>query len=169
MFAQDAVLEHPPLQRQQEGGGGYLLFAAMWLRAFPDARITVEHVSRGTDGIHDVELLAHGTHLGPLDLGGGGLFKPTGVVAALRLRQLLQFRDHKVIYSSLSFDLLDIVQQLVTVDVPQLLDHLRRVRQLGEKLAAIPTEEVVERLNVLQRLGPELDAARHVLRPYFKR
>ena len=54
--------------------------------------------------------MATGTHQGPLDLGGYGLFKPTGAIGKLRLRQIIEFRDGRIAYSALSFDVQDIVQ-----------------------------------------------------------
>jgi hypothetical protein len=169
LFSGDAVLDHVRLRQKQQGGDGYLLFAETWLRAFPDAQIGIERISPALDGMYEVDLVASGTHRGPLDLDGGILFKPTGVEAMLHLRQLLQFRESKITYSSLSFDLRDIVQQLVHVDVSQLLEHLRRVSSLTDRLAAIPADDQAEQRNVLHRIGSELDDARHVLRPYFKR
>lgn len=167
MFADDALVEHAALQRPRQGGGGYLEFADMWTRGFPDAAVRIQHISSRTAGLYEVELLAHGTHLGPLDFGGGVLFKPTGAAASLRLRQLLQFDGQKIAYSSLSFDLQDIVQQLVTVDEARLIECTRKIHRLGEQLASAGT--LVERRTALQRLGSELDGARHVLRPYYRR
>jgi hypothetical protein len=167
MFADDAVIEQGPFERPLTGGDGYLAFARLWTRGFPDATVSVERVWSRTPDLVEVELLALGTHIGPLDLGSGGLFKPTGASASLRLRQLLQFNGVKFIYSSLSFDLQEIVRQLVTVDEARLIEYTRRIHQLGEKLAA--AESLVERRSIVLRLGSELDEARHVLRPYYHR
>jgi hypothetical protein len=81
--------------------------------------------------------VATGTHQGPLDLGGYGLLKPTGAIGKLRLRQIIEFRDGRIAYSGLSFDVQDIVQQLTVVSVPKLLEHLKRVHQLGNHLDVI--------------------------------
>ena len=51
-------------------------------------------------------------------------FKPTGAVGELRLRQMVEFDGGRIAFSSLSFDVQDIVQQLVSVDVPALLKRL---------------------------------------------
>ena len=164
MFTADAVVEQAPLQRPLTGGDGYLAFAHRWVRGFPDATVSVERVWPRTADLYEVELMVHGTHLGPLDLGGGGLFKPTGAAASLRMRQLLQLEGRRIIYSSLSFDLQDIVQQLVTVDEFLLIDYAQTIHQLGLKL--VSATSLVERRNIIQRLGVELDEARHVFRPY---
>jgi hypothetical protein len=117
----------------------------------------------------EIDLLAAGTHEGHLDLGGYGLFKPSGSRGTLRLRQSVEIRDGLIAYSALSFDVQDIVQQLVEVSVPRLLEQLRRVEQLGARLAQIPADQILERRSLIDRLGTELDAARRIVRPYFSR
>lgn len=169
LFADDAVLEHAPLRRHSRGGQGYLEFVRMWTHAFPDAALLVERIVSTDEVNYEVDLLAGGTHLGALDMGSTGVFKPTGVDATLRLRQILEVRDGRIRYSSLSFDLQDIIHQLATVDTPRLLEHLQKIQQLGARLAATPSTNVVEHRNLIDRLGTELDAARRIVRPYFER
>jgi steroid delta-isomerase-like uncharacterized protein len=169
LFSEDAVLEHAPLGRQQRGGDGYRQFVEMWVRAFPDATLTVERIASMNGSVYEVELLAAGTHLGALDMGAAGVFKSSGVRASLRLRQLFEIGDGHIRFSSLSFDVQDIVHQLVRVDDNRLLDHIQRIQQLAAKLSRTPVENVVERRNLIDRLGSELDAARRVVRPYFGR
>jgi len=172
LFTDDARLEHAPTGRQQTGGAGYVDFARMWIGAFPDARLTVEAITprgAGDPRTVEVDLLASGTHEGPLDLGGYGLFKPTGTRGNLRMRQTLELRGDRIAYSALSFDVQDIVQQLVTVNVPKLLDQLKRVQQLGARLAQVPADQITERRSLIDRLGTELDVARRIVRPYFDR
>jgi hypothetical protein len=60
------------------------------------------------------------------------------------------------------------VEQLARVDNPRLLEHLDRLRQLADQLAALPESDPQAR-EIIDRLGRELDSARHVVRPYFKR
>ena len=169
LFQDDAVLEHVPLGRQQRGPSGYLEFVGMWLNAFPDATVDVDRVSYRGGHRCEVDLRATGTHRGPLDLGGYGLFKPTGAVGELRLRQMAEIDGGRIAFSSLSFDVQDIVQQLVSVDVPALLKRLDRVRDLQARLAAVPPDDMQAQRAVLDRLGAELDAARRIARPYFDR
>ena len=169
LFSDDAVLEHAHTGRQEKGGGGYREFAQMWLGAFPDATVVVERVTSRTPTSCEVDLVATGTHLGPLDLGGYGLFKPSGAVGRLRLRQMLEVRDCRIVFSSMSFAFQDIVQQLVSVDVPALLKRLERIQDLRLRLAAVPGDNVADRRSLLDRLGAELDTARRLVRPYFDR
>jgi len=169
MFADDAVLEHTPLRRRQQGGDGYREFAEMWVRAFPDAAIAVERVTHRDTNIYEVDLVATGTHLGQLDFGGGGMFKPSGVRAMLRMRQLFEVRANLLVYSGLSFDLQEVVTQLVVVDVSKLVEHLRRIDMLRQRLQETSPEQIVERHTIVQRLGAELDSARHVVRPYLQK
>jgi predicted ester cyclase len=169
LFSDDAVLEHAPLRRHQRGGAGYLEFARMWTHAFPDAALEVERVICRDETICEVDLLAAGTHLGALDMGAAGIFKPTGVKATLRMRQLLEIVEGRIRFSSLSFDVQDIVHQLVTVDTSKLLEQIQKIQHLAAKLTATPAADVVERRNLVDRLGTELDATRHVVRPYFSR
>ena len=169
LFKDDAVLEHVPLGRQQRGPAGYGEFAAMWLNAFPDATVDVERVSFRGGRRCEVDLRVTGTHQGSLDLGGYGHFEPSGALGELRLRQMVEIDDGRIAFSSLSFDVQAIVQQLVSVDVPALLKRLEKLRDLEARLAAVPTHDVPTRRAVLDRLGAELDAARRIVRPYFDR
>lgn len=169
LFDEEAVLEHAPTGRQQRGSSGYRQFAEMWIGAFPDAVLTVDGVTRRGPATYEIDLVATGTHAGTLDLGGYGRFKASGASGQLRLRQTLEVKDGKFVFSSLSFDVHDIVQQLVAVNVPKLLEHLQRVQQIGTRLAATPDDRVTERRALIDRLGHELDAARRQVRPYFER
>ena len=169
LFQEEAVLEHIPLGRQQRGPAGYREFAGMWLNAFPDATFDVERVNfRG--GRHcEVDLRVNGTHRGALDLGGYGQFKPSGASGEMRMRQMIEVEDGRIAFSSLSFDVQAIVQQLVTVDVPALLKRLEKLRELEARLTAVPADDIQTRRAMLDRLGAELDAARRIVRPYFDR
>jgi hypothetical protein len=169
LFADDALIEHGAPGRQRRGGAGYLEFARMWIGAFPDAVLTIESITPRNGTTIEVELLATGTHHGPLDLGGYGLFKPSGTMGKLRLRQIVELKDSRIAYSAVSYDVQDIVQQLTVVSVPKLLEHLKRVQHLGERLAQTSAEQVVERCSIIDRLGTEIDAARRIVRPYFDR
>jgi predicted ester cyclase len=169
LFQDDAVLEHVPLGRQQRGPAGYREFAGMWLHAFPDATVEVERVSFRGGRRCEVDLRVTGTHRGSLDLGGYGNFKPSGALGEMRLRQIVEVDAGRIAFSSLSFDVQAIVQQLVSVDVPALLKRLEKVRDLEARLAAVPADDMPTRRAVLDRLGAELDAARRIVRPYFDR
>jgi predicted ester cyclase len=112
LFSEDAVLEHGPLGQRQHGGAGYIHVAKMWVEAFPDARLNILHVEQHGDTICEVDLIGTGTHQGIFDVGPNGTFKPTGAQATLRLRELLEIRVGKITYSSVSFDLHELIRQL---------------------------------------------------------
>jgi hypothetical protein len=62
----------------------------------------------------------------------------------------------------------EIVDKLATVDERALLDHLTRLQQLTADLKAAPRGSYLAR-QLVERVGRELDAARHVVRPYYRR
>ena len=165
LFAETASIEQLPLQRQEPGGIGYLQFVSVWLRAFPNASLTPQNISSRDAATYEVDLLAAGTHRGALEL-AGWVFRPTGADVAFRLRELLQIREDKIAFSSLSFDLHEIVDRLTKVDAGRLLEHIDRLKQLGDELRAVRSGTTRD---LTDRIGQELDAARHVARPYYKR
>jgi SnoaL-like polyketide cyclase len=166
LFTRDAMVEELPFRRRESGSEGRVVFAKTWLAAFPDAVFTIERVT-GNSPLYDVGLVATGTHQGALDL-GGWLFKATNTVVTLRLRELLEIQGGRIAASSLSFDLQTLVEQLAKVDSVKLLEQLSRIRRLGEELARLQRSPMPAR-DVIEQLGRELDAARHTVRPYFKR
>jgi len=166
LFADDALIEQIPLGQKSVGADGYWRFAQAWTTAFPNGTLTVEHIERRHDTMCDVHLLSTGTHLGTLDI-GVYLFRPTGTEATLRLRELLDIRNGKIVSSTLSFDLNDLVAQLTFVDFAELATRLVWIRQLGEELARARGAE--QKRAVAERLGPELDAARRAVRPHYNR
>jgi len=164
-FTEDAVLEQVPFHCKERGAAAYLLFAGVWTRAFPDAVVTIEDVVQRAAGVFEVQLSATGRHDGDLAM-GGCVFRPTGVNAAFRLRELIEFRGDRIAAACLSFDLGELAHQLARVDDTQLRVHLTRLRYLEEQLRDVPPESV-RRRDLLDRIGRELDAARAVVRPYF--
>jgi SnoaL-like domain len=167
MFTSDAIVLHIPFGQSERGARAYLRFAETWIRAFPDAVLAVERTGSRGDTLWDVDLLATGTHLGPLELGSFGTFKPTGAQTTLRMRELLDFRDGQIVFSSLSMEVQDVIQQLTIVDYAALMRHLDRIGRLRLELAETADDADRQR-DVAQRLGRELDATRHVVRPYYK-
>lgn len=165
-FDDDAIVEHMPRRPVQRGGEGYLQFVNAWIAAFPDAALTIERiVPRGTH-TYEVTLLATGTHEGGLEL-GGWIFRRTGARVALHLREVLELRENKVVFSTVSFDLQQMVEQLTRVDSAKLMKHLEHLRELGAQLPAVQGDAARTR-DVLDRIGRELDAARHIVRPYYR-
>jgi hypothetical protein len=167
MFAANAVLEHIPMTKGHQGREGYLRFAHAWLNAFPDVVLDVERIQPRSATLFDIDLMSRGTHLGDLDV-GVYLFRPSRVQASLRLRELLQVQKGKITSSTLSFDINDVVRQLSIVNYPELVARLDRIRQLSDELDAVQFD-VERRKEIVERLGPELDAARRAIRPHYNR
>lgn len=147
------------------GADGFLLLAQQWLTAFPDGRLLVESIRPRGAGMYDAELMAEGTHGGTLAFGSWS-FRPSQVHVCLPARELFQIEDGQFRLASLSFDLQDLVRQLATVDTGRLLECVARIHQLGEYLAA--ENDPTKRRELIERMGQQLDAARHVVRPYFR-
>ena len=167
LVADDAVLEQLPRRTQERGGIGYLQFVSAWLRAFPDAVFSPQRIAAAGGLAYEVDLVATGTHRGPLDL-AGWVFRPTGTHATFRLRELLQLREDKIIFSSMSLDLHDIIDKLAKCDLPALLTHIQHLQQLAADLQAARHDAIAARA-LTERIGQELDQARHVVRPYYRR
>ena len=168
LFAPDAVLEMPPFVQRAHGYAAYAQFAETWLRAFPDAVFTMERMEQRNETMCEVDLIATGTHSGPLDLGAFGLLKPSGGRLMLRLRELLDIRDGKITYTSLSFDIHGLIRQLNRIDYDRLVRGLDTIRQLANELTEAKPDSEQQR-EVTERLGKALDAARLVVRPQFTR
>jgi predicted ester cyclase len=168
LFAPDAVVEMPPFVERAHGSDAYTRFADTWLCGFPDAQFTIEQVQQRNETMCEVDLIATGTHAGPLDLGAFGLLRPSGVRLTLRLRELLDVRDGRITYASLSFDLNGLMRQLNRIDYEHLLRSLAAIRQLADELAHAHADSE-QQCDVTERLGHALDAARLIIRPQFRR
>jgi len=70
------------------------------------------------------------------------------------------------VFSSLSLDMQELIQQLTVIDYAALMRHLDRIVDLRLELGEAGDAD--RRRDVAQRLGRELDATRHVIRPYFR-
>jgi predicted ester cyclase len=167
LFAPDAVLDQLPLLRQECGAIGYLQFVSAWLRAFPDATFAVKQVSTEDGRIFDVRLEAVGTHSGALEV-GGRVFRPTGLQVTLSLREMLEVREGRIAFSSFIYDMHEVVEKLARLDTEKLVSHIERLRHLAEQLNGIAPDSRDGR-ELTAEIGRELDAARHVVRPYYKR
>lgn len=112
LFSDDCVLEHPPFGQTRHGRQGYLDLVKHWVQAFPDGQLQIEHVEQRGDTICEVDLVGTGTHQGEFNMGGYGVFKATGVQTTLRFRELLEIRGGKITFSSLTFDVHELLRQL---------------------------------------------------------
>lgn len=167
-FSADATFDHPLFANKAAGAMGYVQFADTWLRAFPDAQLTIDHVNERGTNICEIDLIATGTHAGPLDLGPYGRLKPTGGKTIFRIRELLQFADNKIVHSSLSVDVDGLLYQLADMNYAELTSHLDRIQRFREELTRVG-DDGESRRRVIEGLGHELDAARMIVRPWFKR
>jgi predicted ester cyclase len=167
LFAEDAVMEAPPFTAASDGRRSYERFTRVWLAAFPDAQLEVERVSSRNDTLHEVNLVATGTHTNLLDLGAYGRFKPTGERTTLRLRELIEIHNGQITYSNVSLDVHDLTRQLSTIDYDALTTHLDRVQHLRAQLAEAG-DDTGRRRSLAERIGRELDAARLAVRPWFR-
>jgi len=167
LFNADAVLAHASFEQRFRGPDAYAQFVASWLQAFPDAQLKVERVGFKGDTIAEVDLIAEGTHCGQLQLGSYGSFERTGQRVALRVRELLELRGGKISYAAWSFDTHALVRQLVPIDYAELTIHLDRLDGLRQTLGRTVGADC--RRTIADEIGRELDAARLVVRPWFRR
>lgn len=168
LFADDATFDHPPFAKTAHGGSGYMHFAETWLHAFPAAQLTIDHVNQRSANICEIDLMATGTHSGTLDLGPYGRLKPSGGKTTFSMRELLQVEDGRIVHSSLSFDIHDLLYQLANIDYGELDVHLGYIQLLRDELSQVGDDRE-RRRRIIERIGSELDAARLVVRPWFHR
>lgn len=112
LFTSDAVLKRPLFGTLKNGGDGYLQLANLWVNAFPDSKVHIEHVEQRGDTICEVDLVLTGTAGGQLDLPSYGVFPATGRIVTLGLRELIEIRARKITYSSVSFDVAELIRQV---------------------------------------------------------
>jgi predicted ester cyclase len=112
LFAAGAVLERPFFGTMKNGGDGYLQLANLWVNAFPDSRVRIEHVEQRGDTICEVDLVLTGTAAGSLELPSYGVFPANGGTVTLELRELLEIRASKITYSSVRFDVAELIRQV---------------------------------------------------------
>src|SRR5260370_37167120 len=166
LFTDDAVFELLPSETPLRGRGAFEAFVARWSSAFPDAHMIPLHVEQRGESMCEVELTASGTHLGLFDL-GAYRFKPTGLGVALRLRQLFELHDGRIAFTSVTFDLQNLVGQLATIDLHAVDTHLDAVNYFRQDLSRAPDEPA--RRSVADQMIVEVDALRKVLRPPHSR
>ena len=77
-----------------EGPDGAEQYSTMWADAFPDGRITVDHVHSTGDSVV-VEFTGRGTHTGTMETSMGSI-PATGRSMTLHICDVLEFSDGKV-------------------------------------------------------------------------
>lgn len=168
LFATDSRFVWISFADPAHGPDGYREFASRLTAAFPDLRVASDHArSRGSDAMWAFDLVVTGTHSGVLDM-GTYRFNATGQNVELRLQHLFESEKGRIQYVSVSIDPQDIVRRLTTLDLAALDGHLREIGRLrGELTDLRHTQDSMREL--AERLGRELDAARHILRPHYRR
>lgn len=111
LFTNDAIIEFSTTGMNRRGPGAYLDAARAAVAAFPDLHLQIEHVEQRGDTICEVDVLCTGTHEGEWSIGTLGPFKPSGRRHSYHVREMLEIRGGKITYSSLSWDLQEIVAQ----------------------------------------------------------
>jgi len=113
LFAPDAVLEHAPYgEPPAHGRAGYIASAERSFVAFPDANLEVLGIRSHGESMYDVDLVATGTHLGVLDLGGYGRFEATGLRVRVPHREVIEIRNGLIAYASVTLDVDSLLAQL---------------------------------------------------------
>jgi steroid delta-isomerase-like uncharacterized protein len=168
LFAADAVLELAPFAHAATGREAYEQFAETWLSAFPDAIFTIARVEQRNETMCEVDVIASGTHLGLLNLGGFGQVPTSGRRISVRLRELLEIQQGAIHYASVECDIHQLVRELTRINYPTLMARLTTVCVLREELAKAEGDPGRQR-DVNDRLGTALDAARRAARPQFDR
>jgi predicted ester cyclase len=111
LFAEDACLEHLPSALELKGPAAYRASARAAVAAMPDLSLQIVHVEQRGDTICEVDVVCRGTHEGEWAIGELGPFKPTGQRHSYHVREMLEIRGGKITYSSLSWDLQEVVAQ----------------------------------------------------------
>jgi steroid delta-isomerase-like uncharacterized protein len=93
-----------------EGTDGVQKYNTVWADAFPDGRITVDHIYSAGDCVV-VEFTGRGTHTGTLETSMGAI-SATGRSVTLHLCDVLEFSDGKVKEQRNYFDTGSLMAQL---------------------------------------------------------
>ena len=96
---------------EQAGADAAVAVAELYTTAFPDLRFEVRASHAPSADLAILELVAHGTHTGPLN----GV-PPTGRVAAVVACNVIETRDGKILREREYFDTHSLMQQLGLAD-----------------------------------------------------
>jgi steroid delta-isomerase-like uncharacterized protein len=112
----DDVVYRSPGGMHGTGKAACVQFYATWFQAFPDAHVEVDNVHF----IHDIaveEGTFSGTHNGVLHTPTGDI-PPTGCTVSVDYIQVLRFRDGKHVSFNLTFDRMQMLEQLNLAPAP---------------------------------------------------
>ena len=100
------VVEHDPAPGQGAGPAGFIKFFTMMRTAFPDLKVTVDHIVQDENNLA-MAYKIHGTHKG--DFMG---IAPTGKTVEARGMQIGRYENGKIVERWGSSDELGLVKQL---------------------------------------------------------
>jgi hypothetical protein len=109
MLAVDAVLQHRPGVALPKGPAGYLESAHMAISSFPDLHFEILHLETRGNTIIEIDVSATGTHARDWTAETLGTVKATGQPKTFRVRETLEIRSGTITFSSLTYELQDII------------------------------------------------------------
>jgi steroid delta-isomerase-like uncharacterized protein len=109
-FAADAEVIDVPSGRTLHGPDGYKRFIRFFAEAFADSRAEVTNTFATEDQVV-LELTSRGTNIGLLDLPSGAI-PATGHSYELRLCQVYQIRNGKIVSYHTYYDMMTLLEQL---------------------------------------------------------
>jgi steroid delta-isomerase-like uncharacterized protein len=115
LYADDAVLEAPGPARL-EGAEQAVEYIMVWLRAFPDARQTIDNEIASGDWVVQ-EFTFTGTHTGALSAPEGDI-PPTNRNLTGHGVQIARVREGKIVEERVYFDQVDVLTQLGVLPEP---------------------------------------------------
>jgi steroid delta-isomerase-like uncharacterized protein len=98
---------------EQPGADAGVAVAELYTTAFPDLRFEIRASHAPSDDVAILEVIAHGTHTGPL-----GDVPPTGRSGAVVACNVVEVRDGRIVREREYFDRLAIMDQLGLADAP---------------------------------------------------
>ena len=115
-YAADSTLTNVPLGVTLPGPEGFKQLMLFFAGAFPDSRVEITHVL-ATEEQAVVEFTGRGTNTGPLHLPAGDILA-TGRRTELRICEVFQIRDGKIISQHSYYDMMTMLQQLGVIPAP---------------------------------------------------
>ena len=109
-FAADSTFTNVPLGITLPGRDGYKQFVMFFAEAFPDSKIEITNLFATEDQVV-LEYTGRGTNTGPLHLPMGDV-PATGRQGELRICDVTQARDGKIISYHSYYDTMTLLQQL---------------------------------------------------------
>ena len=110
LVTKDVKWSNIPFERDFTGHAGYREFHNNWVTAMPDCKVEIVNVV-SDDESTVVEMIARGTHTGPL-VGPQGTLPATQKKLELRVCELFRLQDGLIVESRVYFDAATMLRQL---------------------------------------------------------